>query len=164
MTSNIGSREIKEFGQGIGFYTSINREDNIKNNIKSIIDKALKRNFAPEFLNRIDDLIIFNPLQREDIVKITDIELDSLLNRLSTYGYSFNISESVKLFIAEKGYDPQYGARPLKRAIQKYIEDNLAEAIIRDGATAGDSFEITFDEEKKEIIVKTIKKASEIEI
>jgi ATP-dependent Clp protease ATP-binding subunit ClpC len=164
MTSNIGSREVKEFGQGIGFSTAINREDNIKNNTKGIIEKALKRNFAPEFLNRIDDLIIFNPLQRDDILKITDIELDSLLYRLSTSGFSINISDNVKRFIAEKGYDPQYGARPLKRAIQKYIEDSLAEAIIRDGAVAGDLFEITLDEEKKEITVKTIKEASEIEI
>jgi ATP-dependent Clp protease ATP-binding subunit ClpC len=164
MTSNIGSREVKEFGQGIGFSTAISREDNIKNNTKSIIDKALKRNFAPEFLNRIDDLIIFNPLQREDLLKITDIEIDSLLKRLSGYGYNINISEKVKLFVAEKGYDPQYGARPLKRAIQKYIEDNLAEAIIRDEAVAGDSFEVTLDEEKKEITVKTIKETSEVEI
>jgi ATP-dependent Clp protease ATP-binding subunit ClpC len=164
MTSNIGSREVKEFGQGIGFSTFMTREDNIKNNTKSIIDKALKRSFAPEFLNRIDDLIIFNPLRRDDILKITDIELESLLNRLSAYGYSIDISENVKLFIAEKGYEPQYGARPLKRAIQKYIEDNLAEAIIRDGAIAGDSLEITLDEEKKEIIVKTIKETSKIEI
>jgi ATP-dependent Clp protease ATP-binding subunit ClpC len=164
MTSNIGSREVKEFGQGIGFSTAVNREDSIRSNTKSIIDKALKRSFAPEFLNRIDDLIIFNPLRREDILKITDIELNSLLKRLYACGYSINISENVKLFIADKGYDPQYGARPLKRAIQKYIEDSLAEAIIRDEAVAGDSFEITLDEENKEIAVKTVKQTSEIEI
>ncbi|MDR2027842.1 MAG: ATP-dependent Clp protease ATP-binding subunit [Prevotellaceae bacterium] len=164
MTSNIGSREVKEFGQGIGFSTAMNPEDSITKNTKSIIDKALKRSFAPEFLNRIDDLIIFNPLKREDILKITDIELKSLLGRLSVYGYNIDISENVKLFIAEKGYEPQYGARPLKRAIQKYIEDSLADAIIRDGALTGDSFEITLDEEKKEIIVKTVRETSEIEI
>jgi ATP-dependent Clp protease ATP-binding subunit ClpC len=164
MTSNIGSREVKEFGKGIGFATAINSEESIRNNAKSIIDKALKRNFAPEFLNRIDDLIIFNPLQRDDILKIMDIELNYLLNRLYVSGYKIDISEKVKLFVAEQGYDPQYGARPLKRAIQKHIEDNLAEAIIRDEAIAGDSFEILFDEEKKQIIVNTIKVISEVEI
>ncbi|MDR2286020.1 MAG: ATP-dependent Clp protease ATP-binding subunit [Prevotellaceae bacterium] len=164
MTSNIGSREVKEFGQGIGFSTALNSEEAIRNNTKSIIDKALKRNFAPEFLNRIDDLIIFNPLRREDILKITDIELNALLNRLYASGYTVDISEKVKLFVAEQGYDPQYGARPLKRAIQKHIEDNLAEAIIRDGAVAGDSFEITLDEEKKRIVVNTVKVASKVEI
>ncbi|MDR3245288.1 MAG: ATP-dependent Clp protease ATP-binding subunit [Prevotellaceae bacterium] len=164
MTSNIGSREVKEFGQGIGFSTAINREEAIKNNTKSIIEKALKRSFAPEFLNRIDDLIIFNPLRQEDIFKIIDIELAALLNRLFAVGYNINISEKAKLFVAEQGFDPQYGARPLKRSIQKNIEDNLAEAIIRDGAGVGDSFEVTLDEEKKEIIVKTIKITSEVEI
>jgi ATP-dependent Clp protease ATP-binding subunit ClpC len=164
MTSNIGSREVKEFGQGIGFAAAMNSEEAIRNNTKGIIDKALKRNFAPEFLNRIDDLIVFNPLRREDILKITDIELNSLLNRLYESGYNIDISEQVKLFVAEQGYDPQFGARPLKRAIQKYIEDNLAEAIIRDEATAGDSFEILLDEEKNEIIVNTVKVVSEVEI
>ncbi|MDR1169860.1 MAG: ATP-dependent Clp protease ATP-binding subunit [Prevotellaceae bacterium] len=164
MTSNIGSREVKEFGQGIGFSTAINNEEAIRNNTKGIIDKALKRNFAPEFLNRIDDLIIFNSLRREDILKITDIELNALLERLYASGYKIDISEKVKLFVAEQGYDPQYGARPLKRAIQKHIEDNLAEAIIRDEAIAGDSFEIRLDEDKKSIIVNTVKVASQIEI
>jgi ATP-dependent Clp protease ATP-binding subunit ClpC len=163
MTSNIGSREVKEFGQGIGFPTLTNSEEAIKNNTKNIIDKALKRNFAPEFLNRIDDLIIFNPLRREDIVKIMDIELNSLLNRLEASGYVINISERAKLFVAEQGYDPQYGARPLKRAIQKHIEDNLSEAIIRDGTVPGDSFDIVYDEENKQIKVIT-KIASIIEI
>ncbi|MDR2382983.1 MAG: ATP-dependent Clp protease ATP-binding subunit, partial [Prevotellaceae bacterium] len=163
MTSNIGSREVKEFGQGIGFATAMNSEESIRNNAKSIIDKALKRNFAPEFLNRIDDLIIFNPLRREDILKIMDIELNSLLNRLDVSGYKIKISEKAKLFVAEQGYDPQYGARPLKRAIQKHIEDNLAEAIIRDGAMVGDSFEIVFDEENNQIRVNT-KVNSEVEI
>jgi ATP-dependent Clp protease ATP-binding subunit ClpC len=163
MTSNIGSREVKEFGQGIGFASAMNSEEAIRNNAKNIIDKALKRNFAPEFLNRIDDLIIFNPLRREDILKIMDIELHSLLNRLDESGYKIEISEQAKLFVAEKGYDPQYGARPLKRAIQKYIEDNLAEAIIRDGAMVGDSFEIAFDETNSQITVNT-KVVSAVEI
>ncbi|MDR1129799.1 MAG: ATP-dependent Clp protease ATP-binding subunit [Prevotellaceae bacterium] len=157
MTSNIGSREVKEFGQGIGFASAKNQDEAVRNNSKSIIDKALKRNFAPEFLNRIDDVIIFNSLRMEDILKITDIELSSLLNRLSSVGYKINIAENVKQFLAEQGYDPKYGARPLKRAIQKHIEDNLAEAIIRDGSVAGDSFDISLDKGKKEIRVKTVK-------
>jgi ATP-dependent Clp protease ATP-binding subunit ClpC len=164
MTSNIGSREVKEFGNGIGFSTSTNPEEVFKNNTKGIIEKALKRNFAPEFLNRIDDLIIFNPLRKDDIFKIIDIELAALLNRLSNVGYTINISEEAKLFVAEQGFDLQYGARPLKRSIQKHIEDNLAEAIIRDGAGIGDLFEVSLDKEKKEISVKTIKEMSKIEL
>jgi len=161
MTSNIGSREVKEFGHGIGFSTAINSEESYKNNIKGIIDKALKRNFAPEFLNRIDDLIIFNPLRQDDIFKIIDIELAALLKRLSDVGYRLNISEEAKLFVAEQGFDFQYGARPLKRSIQKHIEDNLAEAIIRDSAGIGDLFEVSLDEEKK-ILVKTIKETAKV--
>jgi ATP-dependent Clp protease ATP-binding subunit ClpC len=164
MTSNIGSREVKEFGQGIGFAAAVNSEETVKNNTKSIIDKALKRNFAPEFLNRIDDLIIFNPLRRDDILKITDIELNALLSRLHESGFKIDISEKVKLFVAEQGYDPQYGARPLKRAIQKHIEDSLAEAIIKDSTATENSFEIILDEEKKEIIVNTVKTAFKVEI
>jgi ATP-dependent Clp protease ATP-binding subunit ClpC len=163
MTSNIGSREVKEFGQGIGFSSAVNRDEAIRNNAKPIIDKALKRNFAPEFLNRIDDLIIFNPLCREDILKITEIELNMLLSRLSSCGYKIDISEKAKLFLADQGYDPQYGARPLKRAIQKHIEDSLAEAIIRDGGAAGDAFDITLDDERNEITVKTVKQPSPTE-
>ena len=157
MTSNIGSREVKEFGHGIGFSTSIDKDSTYRNNTKGIIEKALKRKFAPEFLNIIDEIVIFNPLQLEDIFKIIYIELAALKRRLSLAGYEIVLSEEAKSFVAEQGYDPQYGARPLRRSIQKHIEDNLAEAIIRDGAEAGDSFDITFDGEKKEITVKTLK-------
>ena len=157
MTSNIGSREVKEFGQGIGYASSVNREQAIQDNTKGIIDKALKRRFAPEFLNRIDDVIVFNSLTQDDLFKIIDIELAGLLKRMNGLGYNVTISEEAKKFVAEQGYDPQYGARPLKRSIQKYIEDNLAEAIIKDGMQSGDSFKVTFDEDKKEIIVKTQK-------
>ena len=156
MTSNIGSREVKEFGQGIGFTTSINRNQTLADNTKGIIDKALKRSFAPEFLNRIDDIIIFNSLKEDEIVKIIDIELASLLKRLESIGYKVSVSEEAKLFVAKKGYDPQYGARPLKRAMQNYIEDNIAEAILRKGTD--DSFNVTFDSEKGEIVVKTKRK------
>ena len=157
MTSNIGSREVKEFSQGIGFVSAKNREEAIRNNTSGIIEKALKRHFAPEFLNRIDDVIIFNALQMDDIFKIVDIELDALLKRLSASGYSITISEEAKNFVARKGFDPQYGARPLKRSIQKHVEDSLAEAILRDGASAGDSFELSIDGEGKNITVKTVK-------
>ncbi|MDR3266004.1 MAG: ATP-dependent Clp protease ATP-binding subunit [Tannerella sp.] len=163
MTSNIGSREVKEFCHGIGFSTSVNPDEAYRKNMKGIIDKALKRSFAPEFLNRIDDLIIFNPLRQEDIFKIIDIELAALLKRLSDVGYRVDISEEAKLFVAEQGFDLQYGARPLKRSIQKHIEDNLAEAIIRDSAGVGDLFEVSLDEEKK-ILVKTIKETAKIKL
>ncbi|MDR1895715.1 MAG: ATP-dependent Clp protease ATP-binding subunit [Prevotellaceae bacterium] len=157
MTSNIGSREVKEFGQGIGFSTSINREDAVRSNTKTIIDKALKRRFAPEFLNRIDDIIMFNSLEQDDIFKIIDIEISSLLKRLNAAGYKVNVSAEAKSFVAKQGYDPQYGARPLKRAIQRHIEDNLAEAIIRDEAQAGDSFDVDLDTKTEGIIVTTRK-------
>ena len=157
MTSNIGSREVKEFSQGIGFVSAKNREEAIRNNTSGIIEKALKRHFAPEFLNRIDDVIIFNALQMDDIFKIVDIELDALLKRLSASGYSITISEEAKNFVARKGFDPQYGARPLKRSLQHHVEASLADAILRDGASAGDSFELSIDGEGKNITVKTVK-------
>ncbi|MDR2423688.1 MAG: ATP-dependent Clp protease ATP-binding subunit [Prevotellaceae bacterium] len=160
MTSNVGSREVKEFSQGIGFVSAMNRNDAIRNNTSGIIDKALKRHFAPEFLNRIDDIIIFNSLQMDDIFKIVDIELAALLKRLSATGYSITISNEAKNFVARQGYDPQYGARPLKRSIQKHVEDSLAEAILRDNAAAGDAFVLDVDGEGKTITVKTIKAPS----
>jgi ATP-dependent Clp protease ATP-binding subunit ClpC len=117
----------------------------------------LKKAFAPEFLNRIDDVVMFNSLSREDIHKIIDIELLNLFGRVNKLGYTIKISETAKDFIVEKGYDVQYGARPLKRAIQKYLEDPMAEEIIQSNISEGDSIEIDYDTEKKEITVKTVK-------
>ncbi|WP_100615878.1 ATP-dependent Clp protease ATP-binding subunit [Confluentibacter citreus] len=156
MTSNIGARKLKDFGTGIGFGTSSQKEQEDAN-AKSIIENALKKSFAPEFLNRIDDVVVFNPLEREDIDKIIDIELNKLLLRIKDLGYILELSESAKDYIAEKGFDKQYGARPLKRAIQKYVEDALAEEIITSHLQDGDKILIDLDKEKDELKIKVEK-------
>ncbi|KPK80575.1 MAG: Clp protease ClpC [Bacteroides sp. SM23_62_1] len=153
MTSNIGTRQLKDFGQGIGFATK-SRDESKNEYVKSVIQKALKNAFSPEFLNRIDDVVLFNPLTREDIHKIIDIELAGLYDRITTLGYQIKITEEAKDFIVEKGYDIQFGARPLKRAIQKYLEDPMAEVIIEASMHEGDTIEVGFDKEKSEITVK----------
>jgi ATPase, AAA family len=152
MTSNIGARQVKEFGQGVGFGTSA-RLAQSEANEKSIVENALKKVFAPEFLNRIDDVITFNPLSKEDIFKIIDIELSKLYSRINDLGYHVELSEKAKNFIADKGYDKQYGARPLKRAIQKYIEDPLAEEIVSNQIHAGDSIVFDLDEKGENLLI-----------
>src|SRR5690606_11022469 len=137
LTSNIGTRQLKEFGDGVGFGTSAKRESSDER-AKSTIENAMKKTFAPEFLNRIDDIIVFNSLTKEDISSIIDIELEKLYKRLSGLGYELLLTEEAKDFIAEKGFDKDYGARPLKRAIQKYIEDPMAEEIINSEISEGD--------------------------
>jgi ATP-dependent Clp protease ATP-binding subunit ClpC len=156
MTSNIGARQLKDFGQGVGFGTQTRVESAEESN-KGVVENALKKAFAPEFLNRIDDVVMFNSLNKEDIHKIIDIELNGLFGRVNSLGYTIKITEAAKDFIVEKGYDIQYGARPLKRAIQKYLEDPMAEEIIQSNLAEGDQIEIDFDKEKNEIVVKTIK-------
>ena len=156
MTSNIGSRQLKDFGQGIGF-ESDSRKETRDELTKSIIQKALKKTFAPEFLNRIDDVVIFNSLTRQDIHKIIDIELKGLYDRVTNLGYELKISDPAKDFISEKGYDIQFGARPLKRALQKYLEDPMAEVIIKASMTEGDVISVGLDKKKEEIII-SIKK------
>jgi len=156
MTSNIGSRELKDFGQGVGFATKA-KEESANEYSKSIIQKALKKAFAPEFLNRIDDIVMFNALTRSDIHKIIDIELKGLYDRIYALGYSIKISPAAKDFITEKGYDIQYGARPLKRAIQKYLEDPMAESIIKSDIKAGNVISIGFNKKKDEITIKVLK-------
>lgn len=157
MTSNIGSRELKDFGQGVGFTTATKREQAISENARGIIEKSLRRTFAPEFLNRIDDTIVFNSLEKQDIFKIIDIELAGLFKRIINLGYKIDLTDDAKNFIAEQGYDAQYGARPLKRAIQKYLEDPLAEAIIRDELKPGDTMQVELNEDKNDVIIKTFK-------
>ena len=153
MTSNIGSRQLKEFGTGVGFNTSA-RESNRAEMEKDVIEKAMKKAFAPEFLNRIDDVIVFNNLKRPEIHKIIDIELKGLFGRINEMGYSIHISESAKDFLLEKGWDPNFGARPLKRAIQKYIEDELAEEIIRSSLHKGDDILIDTEDFGESKIIK----------
>jgi ATP-dependent Clp protease ATP-binding subunit ClpC len=156
MTSNIGARQLKDFGQGVGFTTSAKKEVEDEHS-KGIIEGALKKAFAPEFLNRIDDVVMFNSLTRDDIHKIIDIELNSLYGRIHGLGYSIKVSDEAKDFISDKGYDIQFGARPLKRAIQKYLEDPLAEEIIKSNLNEGDVIDVDFDKEKQDIRIKIIK-------
>lgn len=153
MTSNIGSRQLKDFGQGVGFGTA-SKKAQADANAKSIIENALKKSFAPEFLNRIDDVIVFNSLEREDIYKIIDIELEKLLTRISKLGYQLKLSEAAKDYIVDKGFDKQYGARPLKRAIQKYIEDALAEEIVNANLNENDIIFMDLNKKTNELFIK----------
>jgi ATP-dependent Clp protease ATP-binding subunit ClpC len=129
MTSNIGVRQLKDFGQGVGFATRA-REESAGENAKTVIQSALKRTFSPEFLNRIDDVVVFNSLEKENILRIIHIALESLRKRVVEMGFDLRLSDEAREFLAEKGFDPQFGARPLHRAIQKYLEDPLAEFIL----------------------------------
>ncbi|MBC3758771.1 ATP-dependent Clp protease ATP-binding subunit [Hyunsoonleella sp. SJ7] len=150
MTSNIGARKLKDFGTGIGFGTASQKAQEDAN-AQKVIENALKKSFAPEFLNRIDDVVVFNPLEKEDINKIIDIELDKLLARIKDLGYVLKLTKSAKDYIADKGFDKQYGARPLKRAIQKYVEDALAEEIVASNIGDGDKIIIDFDKKENEL-------------
>jgi ATP-dependent Clp protease ATP-binding subunit ClpC len=153
MTSNIGARKLKDFGQGVGFGTSA-KAAQATDNSKSIIENALKKAFAPEFLNRIDDVMVFNVLEKEHIDKIIDIELEKLIERIKDLGYELKLSKKAKEYIADKGFDKEYGARPLKRAIQKYIEDTLAEEIINSKIQEGDKIVMDLDSKTNELTVK----------
>lgn len=157
MTSNIGTRQLKDFGAGIGFETST-KKDSRDEYSKGVIQKALHKTFAPEFLNRIDDVIMFGSLSKEDINQIIDIELKGLFNRILALGYEINLTDKAKDFIADKGFDTQYGARPLKRAIQKYLEDPMAEVIIQSDLAPGDILLADLDSEKEEIVIQVKKK------
>lgn len=157
MTSNVGARQLKDFGQGVGFGTAA-KVSQADDHAKSVVENALKKTFAPEFLNRIDDVIVFNALEKEHIDLIIDIELNKLYLRIKELGYDLKLSDAAKAFIAEKGFDKQFGARPLKRAIQKYVEDALAEEIITAKITEGDTIHMDLEEASQELTV-TIKKA-----
>lgn len=157
LTSNIGSREMKDFGGGVGFAVS---SAELNRNNKSIINRALSKVFSPEFLNRLDDQIYFNTLSKEDIYKIIDIELKDLLLRINQMDYTLTISVAAKKFIAEVGYDPKFGARPLKRAIQKYVEDPVSEAII-ENTTFGKQLQLVMNEDKNDTVV--IKKGRDLQ-
>ena len=156
MTSNIGARQLKDFGQGVGFGTAA-RISQSDENSRSIIENALKKAFAPEFLNRIDDVIVFNPLDKEHIDLIIEIELKKLFERISELGYTLTLSDKAKAFIADKGFDKQFGARPLKRAIQKYVEDALAEEIITSKIGPGDEISMDIEDDAQELTVEVRK-------
>ena len=150
MTSNIGARQLKEFGDGVGFATAT-RVQNADENNKAVIEKALKRTFSPEFLNRIDDVVIFNSLNKENIFNIIDILMKGVTKRLQNLGFSMELTLTAKEFIAEKGYDAQFGARPLHRALQKYLEDPLAEEILNLNVKQGDRLVADLDKENSKI-------------
>ncbi len=157
MTSNIGARKLKDFGTGVGFGTSAQKSQ-AGDHARGIIENALKKAFAPEFLNRIDDVVVFNVLEKEHINVIIDIELEKLVARIKDLGYTLKLTKKAKNFIADKGFDQQYGARPLKRAIQKYIEDALAEEIITSKIHEGDVINMDIEKDATELNIK-IKKA-----
>jgi len=150
MTSNIGVRQLKDFGEGVGFATAT-RMQNAEENNKAVIEKALKRTFSPEFLNRIDDVVIFNSLTKENIFEIIDILMKGVLKRLNNLGFTLKLTPEAKEFIADKGYDIQFGARPLHRAIQKYLEDSLAEEILSMNVKQGDILVADLDKENQKI-------------
>lgn len=153
MTSNIGARQLKDFGQGVGFSTTA-KVNQVDAHSRGVIETALKRAFAPEFLNRVDDVVVFNSLGKEEIFKIIDIELKSLFGRVHNLGYEVKLTDKAKEFIAEKGFDSAFGARPLKRAIQKYLEDPIAEEILKGEIHDGDILEIDYDKEGDVIVVE----------
>ena len=159
MTSNIGARQLQDFGGGVGFSTKA-RQESKEDSTKGVVENALKKAFAPEFLNRIDDIVMFNPLSKEDIFQIIDIELKKLYGRLTDLGYKIDLTEEAKAFISDKGYDEKFGARPLKRAIQKYLEDPLAEEIIKANLSEGDVIKVALSKDKSEISIKIDKKKS----
>lgn len=151
MTSNVGTRQLKDFGKGVGFSSPSNKDVDSEYS-RSVIQKALNRTFSPEFLNRVDDVVMFDQLSKEDLFKIIDVELRGLHKRVEELGYKLEINEEAKNFVAEKGYDVQFGARPLKRSIQKYIEDELSEMIIRNELKEGDVIYLKIDKDNQKII------------
>ncbi|HEY8661213.1 MAG TPA: ATP-dependent Clp protease ATP-binding subunit [Hanamia sp.] len=166
MTSNIGARQLKDFGEGVGF-TTASRVANAEENNKAVIEKALKRTFSPEFLNRIDDVVIFNQLTEENIFSIIDILMKGVTKRLVNLGLQLELTEEAKKFISEKGYDSNFGARPLHRAIQKYLEDPLAEEILNMNVKSGDVLMASLDKENSKIIFEVkggVKKEKPFEV
>jgi ATP-dependent Clp protease ATP-binding subunit ClpC len=156
LTSNIGARQLADFGAGVGFSTAAHK-NNEQSNRASVIQTALKRAFSPEFLNRIDDVVLFNSLTREHIHIIIDIELEALSKRVESIGYGLEITDSAKDFIVDKGYDEKFGARPLKRAIQKHLEDPFAEEIINSSISEGDLLKADYVKDAKELTIVVIK-------
>jgi ATP-dependent Clp protease ATP-binding subunit ClpC len=146
MTSNLGSRQLKDFAGGVGFSTPSKAADSDKNN-KIVIETALKRFFSPEFLNRIDDVIVFSSLEKNSIIKILDLTLEKLLKRIEDLGFKVKVTDAAKEFLADKGFDPDMGARPLARTIQKFMEDPIAEELLKMEMNEGDTIEIDYDKE-----------------
>jgi ATP-dependent Clp protease ATP-binding subunit ClpC len=156
MTSNVGTRQVKDFGTGVGFSTK-NRESMKEDEIKSILEKELKNKFAPEFINRLDDIIYFKDLGKGEIMKIVDLELTKTIKRASDIGFPIELTETLKNHLVEVGYDPKYGARPLKRAIQRWVDDVITDFIIETNPAEGTNLYLDYDSEKEETIIKSEK-------
>ena len=153
LTSNIGMREVDEFGEGVGFKTS-NSEDRYEERVQSIIDKNLKKRFNPEFINRLDDIVVFNKLSKDDISKILEVHLGFLKVRMLEMGYTIKVNKSAKDLVMEKGYSDKYGARPMNRAISNYLEDAIAEEMLRSDVKKGSSLSLSYDKKTNKIKVK----------
>ena len=153
MTSNLGARQIKDFGIGVGFETA-SQKAQTEEYERSVIKNALKKSFSPEFLNRIDDIVIFNSLSKKHMMKIIDIELNKVIKRIQKLGFEINISKKAKEFLVDKGYDKKYGARPLNRAIQKYLEDPIAQEIVTDSIKENDLIKVDVDNKKSKLSLK----------
>jgi ATP-dependent Clp protease ATP-binding subunit ClpC len=154
MTSNVGSRELDEYGSGVGFSTSVK---NVQGNRKTVLEKAVRKAFPPEFINRVDEQVFFRPLDKEDIGRIIDIELKGLRNRVKDAGFEITITPSAKRFVADEGYDPSFGARPLKRAIRKHIEDPVSECIISNrifGGKGSGKIRVSLSKDKESTVVE----------
>ncbi|GAB3821204.1 hypothetical protein GCM10028895_22880 [Pontibacter rugosus] len=161
MTSNIGARDLQDFGAGIGFMSK-SKQENVDEIMQGTIASALKKTFSPEFLNRLDDVIVFNSLSREDMHKIIELSLQKLFTRVETLGYTIELTKEAKDFVAEKGYDPKYGARPLNRAIQKYIEDPIAEEILKAEVNQGDMIMVDYKEGEEKLTFNSKKSGKKI--
>lgn len=159
MTSNIGVRQLKDFGQGVGFATK-SRVEHAEEHSKGVIKTALKKTFSPEFLNRIDDVLIFNGLEKEQIFQIINLVVSSLMKRIEQMKLELSISPETMEFLAEKGYDPQFGARPLHRAVQKYLEDPLAEYILSESPEPGTKLKAVMNKEKDAVTISASSKTS----
>lgn len=157
MTSNVGTRQLKDFGKGVGFNIDSSAEIDSEY-AKGVIQKALNRTFAPEFINRVDDVLIFEQLSKESINKIIDLELSGLFKRVTNLGFEIKLTDEAKDFIADKGYDIQFGARPLKRAIQRYLEDELADVVLAGTAQEGDTILMELNEAKDGVKAKVVAK------
>ncbi|MBR5813484.1 MAG: ATP-dependent Clp protease ATP-binding subunit, partial [Bacteroidaceae bacterium] len=155
MTSNVGTRELKDFGAGIGFAKDERAES--KEYSRSVIQKALNKRFAPEFINRVDEIINFDQLGLDAIVSIVDLELAQIIKRVNELGYTIELTAEAKKFLANKGYDIQYGARPLKRALQNYVEDEISELLLNGALNAGDKILVTVDEQDNKLKFEVIK-------
>jgi len=156
MTSNIGSRQLKDFGTGVGFGTH-NKQESKEKESKMVIEGQIRKFFSPEFLNRIDDLIIFNSLEKKEIVQILDVRMAKMLKRISALGYSVSLTDAAKEFLADKGFDPDFGARPLQRALQKYLEEPLAEQVLQGSLKEGDTINVDRKADADELTLGVVK-------